>query len=55
MNYSRVEVYEGCSLSVSRMFRDRVEAEEYRESVIAPEIRIIDVDENGTAIAGRAA
>jgi hypothetical protein len=45
----RVEVYEGCSLTVSRMFDSRDEADEYRNSVLADDTRIVTVDEDGAA------
>ena len=51
MSYFRVEIYEGCSLTMpSRRFENRDEAEEYRKTICASETRIVDVDENGTAL-----
>jgi hypothetical protein len=49
MNQYRVEVYEGCSLTPSRMFDNREDADRYRKSFPLAETRVIAVDENGAA------
>jgi hypothetical protein len=46
----RVEIYEGCSLTLSGMFQSREDAEQYRDSVLASVTRIIEVDSDGAAI-----
>jgi hypothetical protein len=51
MTYFRVEIYDGCSLTLSRRrFENRAEAEEYRKTIRATDTRIVDVDENGAAL-----
>jgi hypothetical protein len=47
----RVEVYEGCAGTVSGMFDSLKDADEYRDSVLAADTRIVTVDENGAAVA----
>jgi hypothetical protein len=49
MNHFRVEVYEGCSLTLSRVFGSREDADQYRDSHLLEETRVIAVDENGAA------
>jgi hypothetical protein len=46
----RVEIYEGCSLTLSGMFESREDAEQYRDSILANVARIIEVDSEGAAI-----
>ena len=51
MTYFRVEIYEGCSLTIpSKTFESRDEAEEYRKTIRASDTRIVDVDEYGAAL-----
>jgi hypothetical protein len=50
MTYFRVEIYEGCSLMLSRTFENLGDAKEYRKTIRASDTRIIDVDENGAAL-----
>jgi hypothetical protein len=51
MTYFRVEIYEGCSLTMpSKRFENRAEAEEYRKTIRASDTRIVDVKENGAAL-----
>jgi hypothetical protein len=50
MRYFRVEAYEGCGLTLSRMFETRDDAERYRKSVLAAMAGIVEVDKNGAAL-----
>ena len=50
MNHFRVEVYEGCSLTLSRVFDNREDADKYRDFHQLAETRVIAVDENGAAV-----
>lgn len=49
MNRFRVESYEGCSLTLSRVFDSREDADLDRRSHPQAETRVIPVDENGAA------
>ena len=49
MNHFRVESYEGCSLTLSRVFDSRKDADLYRWSHPLAETRVIAVDGNGAA------
>jgi hypothetical protein len=49
MNRFRVESYEGCSLTLSRVFDSRKDADLYRWSHPLAETRVIAVDGNGAA------
>jgi len=49
----RVEIYDGCGLTISGMFENHEDAEQYAHSILAPVIHIIKVDENGRALASR--
>jgi hypothetical protein len=49
MDHFRVEVYEGCSLALSRVFDSWEDADQYRQSRRLAETRVIAVDENGAA------
>jgi hypothetical protein len=49
MNRFRVESYEGCSLTLSRMFDSREDADLDRRSHPLAETRVIPVDGNGAA------
>jgi len=50
MKYFRVEAYEGCGLTLSRMFECWEDAERHRQSVLAAVTGIIEVDKDGAAI-----
>ena len=50
MSHFRVEVYEGCSLTLSRVFDSRDAAEQYRNSHPFLETMIVSVDESGAAV-----
>jgi hypothetical protein len=49
MNRLRVEFYEGCSLTLSRVFDSREDANLARQSHPLAETRVMAVDENGAA------
>ena len=49
MNRFRVESYEGCSLTLSRVFDSREDADLDRRSHPLAETRVIAVDGNGAA------
>jgi hypothetical protein len=49
MNRFRVECYEGCSLTLSRVFDSREDADLYRWSHPLAKTRVIAIDGNGAA------
>ncbi len=50
MTYFRVEIYEGCSLMLSKTFENLDDARQYRKLERASDARIVNVDENGAAL-----